>query len=79
MKCPYCGREMACGYLYNSSQPLQWIPRGKRPSMFSYSLAEAAIPLNNEFSFFKIGGYHAEAFFCEACRIVIAKAEEKSE
>lgn len=77
MKCPYCEKEMACGYLYDDNQPLQWIPKGKHPPRLSYSTAEDAIKLNNTFSFFKTGGYSAEAFFCDACRVVLARTEEK--
>ena len=75
MKCPYCSSEMQCGYLYNGSQPLQWIPQGKKPAWFSYSVAKDAVKLTNSFSPFKAGGYTAETFYCEACQIVIAKTE----
>ena len=75
MKCPYCSKEMQLGYLYNGSQPLQWIPKGKRPSVFSYSVANYAVELNNNFKPFKVGGYSAETFYCEECHIVIAKTE----
>lgn len=78
VKCPYCGKEMACGYLHNPNQPLQWIPKGDRPSGFAYTTAEKAVKLNNTFSLFKIGGYSAEAFYCDTCRIAIAKTEEKA-
>ena len=78
MCCPYCGKEMACGYLHDHNQPVQWIPQGKRPSAIAYTTAENAVKLDNTFSFFKIGGYSAEAFFCDTCRIVIAKTEEKA-
>jgi hypothetical protein len=75
MKCPYCSKEMQLGYLYNGSQPLQWIPKDKRPSVFSYSVANYAVELNNNFKPFKVGGYSAETFYCEECHIVIAKTE----
>ncbi len=75
MKCPYCSAEMLCGYFYNSNQPVQWIPKNKKPSWLAFSTASDAVKLNNKFTPFKIGGYNAEAFYCEACQIVIAKTE----
>ena len=39
MKCPYCGMEMQAGYIPNGSQPVQWIPDGEKPSLFSFSIA----------------------------------------
>ena len=66
MKCPYCGKEMSEGYLYNGKQPNQWLPRG---------ITDKGITLKNKFSFFRESGYSAEAFYCYQCRIVIAPAE----
>ena len=76
MKCPYCSREMTSGYIYNANQPLQWIPEGKKPSWLSYTATDYGVKLNNNFSMFKMGGYTAEAFYCDACHIVLAKTEE---
>ena len=72
MKCPYCNKEMSVGYIHNGSQPVQWTPNGKKPSAFRFSATDGGIKLNNKLSF---SGYNAEAFYCDACHIVIAKAE----
>ena len=70
MKCPYCSKEMAEGCLHNGKQPVQWMPQGKKPSMFAFSSADSGIELNNKFS---MSGYSAEAYYCDSCHIVIAK------
>ena len=75
MNCPYCLKEMARGYIYNGSQPIQWIPDGKKPSKINFTVSGDGVKLNNRFSFFKISGYSAEAFYCDACAVVIAKTE----
>lgn len=75
MKCPCCGKEMLSGYLYNGSQPLQWIPENKRPSMLSFSVAESAVSLRNRFSPIRVGGYQAEAYHCPVCKLVLAPTE----
>lgn len=75
MECPFCSKEMLCGYLYNHNQPVQWIPKGKKPSMFSYTTARDAVKLNNKFSIFQAGGYNAEAYYCDTCHFVIAQTE----
>lgn len=72
MKCPYCSREMEAGYIHNGNQPVQWIPNGKKPSIFKFSAADDGVKLSNKFS---MGGYDAEAYYCDACHVVIAKAE----
>ena len=76
MKCPYCEREMQMGYIYNGSQPVQWIPEGKRPSMWNFSTTEEGICLNSKFIFTKGSGYKAEAYYCGRCKIVIAPTKE---
>ncbi|MBQ9992992.1 MAG: MarR family transcriptional regulator [Firmicutes bacterium] len=75
MNCPYCSKEMARGYIHNSKQPVQWMPNGTKPSMFAFSPADNGIIISNKFSLFKMGGYIAEAYYCDACHIVIAKIE----
>jgi len=75
MKCPYCGREMYEGYIYNGQQPNQWLPKGVMPSRIVFTATDKGITLKNKFSFFKQGGYCAEAFYCYKCRIMIAAAD----
>ena len=72
MKCPCCEREMQKGYFRHVDQPVQWIPNGKKPSIFRFSAADDGVKLSNKFS---MGGYDAEAYYCDACHVVIAKAE----
>ena len=72
MKCPYCNKEMSVGYIHNGNQPVQWIPNGKKPSIFRFLAADGGVKLSNEFS---LNGYNAEAFYCDACHIVVAKTE----
>lgn len=72
MKCPYCGKEMSVGYIHNGSQPVQWMPDGKKTSLFRFSTADGGKKLSNKLS---LGGYNAEAFYCDACHVVIAKTE----
>ena len=63
---------MAAGYITNGQQPVQWIPDGEKPSMFSFSTSDKGISLNNKFSPLKANGYKAEAYFCAECGIVLA-------
>lgn len=76
MKCPYCQKEMQFGYLQNGSQPVQWLPDGEKPSMFSFSKAENGVELVNKFAPLKANGYKAEANYCPACKVVIAQTKE---
>ena len=75
MKCPYCGAEMAEGYIYNGAQPNQWLPKGGMPARIVFTTNSKGITLKNTFSLFKESGYCAEAHYCYPCRIVIAPAE----
>ena len=75
MKCPCCANEMVTGYLYNGSQPLEWLPNGVMPSRINWTTSGKGIPLKNKFKFFQESGYRADAFFCQYCHIVIAPTE----
>ena len=72
MKCPYCGKEIQAGYIPNGGQPVQWIPDGKKPSIFSFSVAEEGISLVNQYKPVKTNGYKADAHYCSNCKVVIA-------
>ena len=74
MNCPYCQNEMQLGYIPGWTLPGQWLPDGKRPSIFAFSVAEAGIPLMNEYKF--THGYKAEAYYCSKCKVVIAHTQE---
>ena len=75
MNCPYCSKEMVEGYIYNGSQPVQWLPKGVMPSRINFKTTDKGITLKTKFSFFKASGYSAEAFYCDQCNIVIAPTE----
>ena len=72
MKCPRCQREMRNGYLRNSDQPIQWIPEGRKPSIWKMGVADGAVVLGTD-SFWQ--GYRADASYCPSCKIVIIPAE----
>jgi len=63
MNCPYCGKEMAKGYM-ESFQQLAWISNGERVPLAKHNF---------------ITGSKAEAYLCRYCGRVIAEAlsEEK--
>ena len=56
MKCPYCGKEMAVGYIHNHSQPVQWLPNGAMPSRIKWTITDNGVPLKNKYKFFKENG-----------------------
>ena len=74
MKCPYCSKEMSCGYIYNGRNPIHWIPNKKKHPLFAFKTAKDGINLYHTTSSI-LSGYSAEAFYCDVCRIVIAKTE----
>ena len=76
MKCPYCQNEMQPGYIPNAGQPVQWIPNGEKPSIFTFTVAGHGIPLLNQFKPLKANGYIAEAHYCPTCKLVIAPTKE---
>ena len=76
MNCPYCQNEMPFGYIPSWSQPVQWLPDGKRPSMFAFTLAKSGIPLINQYNLLKAHGYKAKAYYCQKCKIVLAHTQE---
>ena len=75
MKCPICGKEMSEGYIYNGSQPLQWLPNGVMPSRINWTTTDKGVTLKNKFKFLKESGYKAEAYYCYECHLVIAPTE----
>ena len=72
MKCPKCEREMRKGYLIDRECPVQWIPEDSKPSIWKTGVAEDAVVLSDDFSW---RGYRADAFYCSACKFVIAPTE----
>ena len=76
MNCPYCSKEMACGYFHNAERPVQWIPDGKKSTVFNFSIAEGAVAFGEKYSLIK--GYVAQAYYCDQCNIVIAKTDNRN-
>jgi len=72
MKCPYCEQEMRCGYIHNQTQPVQWIPKGVKSSVWRGGLAKGAAQLGEDSFWFDST---AQAFYCTACKIVIISAD----
>jgi len=75
MKCPYCQRELSIGYLYNNDKPVQWIPDGNKPSFWRFAADTSGVTLKNSHFPFHRASYRTEAYYCPACRIVIAPTE----
>ena len=75
MKCPYCNKEMQTGMITNGTQPVQWIPKGSKPSLFSFSKAENGVTLINDFSLLRRNMYSAEAYYCPECKVVLAHTQ----
>ena len=73
MKCPYCQREMRAGFLQNSVQPVQWIPAGRKPSMWRGQPAKGGVRMGSGNCIWS--GYTAEAHYCPCCGVVIAKTK----
>ncbi|NBH82311.1 MarR family transcriptional regulator [bacterium C-53] len=76
MNCPCCQNEMQAGYIPNWSQPVHWLPEGKRPSIFSHTVTGSGVPLLNQFKPLSAFGYKAEAYYCQKCKMVIARTKE---
>ncbi len=75
MRCPFCQDEMKSGYMHNGRQPLEWVPADKKPTAFADRYSPDGVPLINDRRFWS--GYRAEAFYCPACHIVIAREGHK--
>ena len=72
MKCPYCGEEMQSGFVPTDMIPAQWIPDGKKQSLFKLNYAKDSIKIVYENTAF---GIHAKADYCKTCGIVLLKEE----
>ena len=77
MKCPHCQSEMQSGYIPNWSSPVQWLPNGKKPTLWSFSVAAGGVPLINKFRLGLTYMYRAKACYCGKCKIVIARTQEE--
>lgn len=65
---------MKAGYIPGTDQPVQWIPDGKKKSVFKFSVAYDGIALSDKG--IHITGYTADAFFCQKCGIVIVPVKK---
>lgn len=72
MKCPYCAKEMSCGYIYNGRNPVSWIPRESRMPILGFLKPNNCVNLYHTHSS-AWSGYRAEAFYCDSCHVVISK------
>lgn len=72
MECPYCKKVMVNGYFHNGSTQIQWIPKGNKPSIFRFGVAENVVLLKNTFLF---SGYKSEAYYCSNCKIILSKTD----
>ena len=70
MKCPYCQKEMQLGYIPSYKSPVEWLPKGSKPSPIAYRYSKNGVPLYNEHSL--RFGFKAEAYHCDKCNIVLA-------
>lgn len=52
-----------------------WIADGEKPSLFSFSISEKGVTLNNKFSPLKVNEYKTTAHCCIDCGIVLALTE----
>lgn len=51
---------MSIGYIHNGNQPIQWLPSGKKSSVFRFSSTEDGVKLNSKLS---LNGYCADAYY----------------
>ena len=72
MKCPSCQRALRKGYFHAASQPIQWIPEGVKPCIWKGGVADGAVVVGQG-SYWRT--YRADAYYCNACKIVIAPIE----
>ncbi len=75
MNCPYCSKEMRCGYLHDYEIPIKWIPADKKFSLLDFTTIGGAVPLKSE-KYSWIKGYVSQAYYCDKCDIVIAKVKK---
>ena len=72
MKCPYCGKEMAKGFIFDGNH-VRWYPEGA-DTMLMFPEEEGAVRLN------ATGGVvtsaRAESYYCSDCRMVITPVPE---
>lgn len=74
-KCPYCGKEMARGYIYNGRNPVCWIPEKNTPPKLAFTKSKEGIQLSHVRSSV-LSGYRAEAYYCDTCHMVLSKTIE---
>ena len=72
MKCPYCEKEMAKGFILGGNH-IRWYPEGA-DTMLMFPEEEGAVRLN------ATGGWvtapQAESWYCADCRMVITPVPE---
>lgn len=68
MQCPYCGNEMAEGYLSAGSRRIAWLR--EEPEGHAYPQGEGEFFLS-KLSFWRCGSVKAP--YCKACKIILVK------
>ena len=69
MKCPYCAKKMAIGYL-QSARPIFWAKKKKK--LIFKPTAEDEFEVSDGF----LNGCFAEAYVCPSCGKVILSLEK---
>lgn len=68
MKCPYCGKEMDDGYIFNGKTDIVWTPKDQKPSLFINQTREGQILLK-KMNYLK--GCKIKVVRCPICKIQI--------
>ena len=72
MKCPYCDKEMAKGFIFDGNH-VRWYPEGA-DTMLSFPEENGAVRLNATGGV--ITSARAESWYCADCRMVITPVPE---
>lgn len=73
-QCPYCNLEMKNGYLYNYTNPNQWIPIDRKPPILRGSVTKGGVRTGNGNWFY---GFDAKSFYCEKCKIILTPVDSE--
>lgn len=75
IKCPYCGKLMSVGYVYNGKDDIVWTPEGKYksgwinfPKKYEIMLSKSKIIVNNKIRVYR----------CPSCNIFLLFDKDRS-
>ena len=81
MKCPYCGKDMEDGYIYNFDRTIGviWYPKGKLPGHFitAKSIKKKGGMALSSYSL-RRGGSKLSSSICKSCNIGIYNIEKNA-